>query len=88
MEAQNSLLVTVENIDTLEPVFSATVRLYNSGLGYDNSQYTDQKGQTLFIPLETATYNLEVQAPGYSATSTTVGVTGNNTKTIMLKRVE
>ncbi len=88
LEAQNSLLVTVENIDTLESVFSATVRLYNSGLGYDNSQYTDQKGQTLFIPLETATYNLEVQAPGYSATSTTVGVTGNNTKTIMLKRVE
>ena len=88
LEAQNSLLVTVKDVDTLEPIFSATVRLYNSGLGYDNSQYTDQNGQTLFIPLEEATYNLEVQAPGYSATSTTLGVTGNNTKTIMLKRVE
>jgi len=88
LEAENSLLVTVENSDTLEPIFSATVRLFNTGLGYDVSQYTDQKGETLFIPLQSAVYNLEVQAPGYSSTSLTVGVTGDTTKTILLDQIE
>ncbi|MCD6178044.1 carboxypeptidase regulatory-like domain-containing protein [bacterium] len=88
LEAENSLLVTVENSDTLEPIFSATVRLFNTGLGYDVSQYTDQKGETFFIPLQSAVYNLEVQAPGYSSTSLTVGVTGDTTKTILLDQIE
>lgn len=88
LEAENSLLVTVKNIDTLEPVFYATVRLFNTGLDYDVTQYTDEKGQVLFIPLQSAVYNLEVQAPGYLSTSTTVGIAGDTIKTIMLEQVE
>lgn len=86
--ADNSLLVTVENVDTLEPVFSATVRLRNSGLGYDASQYTNQEGKTLFIPLEGATYDLDVEAPGYSSTSTTVLVGGDTIKTVLIEQIE
>ena len=88
LEADNSLLVTVENMDTLEPVFSAAVRLQNSGLGYDVSQYTNQEGKTLFIPLQGATYDLIVEAPGYSSTSTTVLVGGDTTKTVLIQQTE
>jgi hypothetical protein len=87
LDAQNSLLVTVQNSVTLEPVFGATVRLYKTG--YDKTQYTDEKGQTLFIPLAVADYSLEVQAsPAYSPYSGSVSVSGDNTKTISLAQVE
>lgn len=88
LTAENSLLVTVQNIETLEPIFSASTTLSNESLGYEKTQYTDEKGQTYFIPLTAATYNLEVQAAGYSATSTSVSVSGDATKTIKLEQVE
>jgi hypothetical protein len=88
LDAENSLLLTVENQKTLEPVFSATIRLYNLSLGYDKTQYTNEKGQTLFIPLESANYNLEISAPGYSSTSTTASVSGDVTKIIRLEQIE
>jgi hypothetical protein len=84
LEAENSLLVTLRNNETLEPIFSGQIRLYNSGLGYDQTQFTDQQGQTLFIPLETATYNLEIQADGYESYSGTVDVSGDKAITIDL----
>lgn len=87
-DAQNSLLLTVQNKETLEPIFSAPARLYNLSLGYDKTQSTNEKGQTYFIPLEPATYNLEVQGPGYSAISTTVSVSGDVTKTVKLEQIE
>lgn len=86
LSSENSLLVTVQNIETLEPIFSATVRLYN--LDYDNTQYTNEKGQTYFIPLTAATYNLEVQAAGYSGTSTQISVSGYTKKLIKLEQIE
>ena len=88
LEAQNSLLISVQNQETLEPVFSASVRLYSSALGYDTTQYTNDKGQTLFIPLEAASYNIEVSNPGYSSTSTNVWVSGDVIKTIKLEQIE
>lgn len=88
LKAENSLLVTVQDLETLEPIFSATVRLYNTDLGYDTTQYTDEKGQTYFIPLEGATYSLEIQAAGYSDASASVSVSGDVTKTVALEQIE
>jgi len=88
LEAQNSLLITVQNQESLEPVFSASIRLHSSSLGYDTTQYTNDKGQTLFIPLEVASYNIEVSSPGYSSASTTVWVSGDVKKTIKLEQIE
>jgi len=88
LEAKNSLLVTIQNSETLEPIFAAMVRLYNLGLGYDVTQYTNEKGQTYFIPLEMANYNLEVSAPGYSTVSDIVSVSGDETKIIKLTQIE
>jgi len=85
-DSQNSLLVTVKNSETLEPVFSANVRLFN--LNYDQSQYTNEKGQTYFIPLETGNYSLEIQAAGYLPTSTSIFIGGDKTKTITLDQIE
>ncbi len=83
LEAQNSLLVTVLDIDSSEPIFSASTTL--SRTGYQESQYTNTRGQTLFIPLEAENYDLSVEALGYFSTSTTVSVSGKSTKTINLK---
>jgi len=88
LEAENSLLVTVQDIVSGEPVFSAQVRLYNTDLGYDNTQYTDEKGQTYFIPLEIADYDLQAQAQGYSSLLTQVSVSGDTTKLVKLEQVE
>jgi hypothetical protein len=82
LDSQNSLLVTVQDAGTLEPIFSAQVRLYKSG--YDKTQYANEKGQTYFIPLDVGSYNLEVSAPGYSTTTDSVSVSGDITKSIKL----
>jgi len=86
LDSQNSLLVTVQDLDTLEPIFSATVRLYKSG--YDKTQYTNEKGQTYFIPLEVGNYSLDVSSTGYSTITDSVSVPGDLTKTIKLTQIE
>jgi hypothetical protein len=86
LDSQNSLLVTIQNSQTLEPIFSASVRL--SKTGYDQTQYTNEKGQTYFIPLEIGDYSLEVQAAGYSSASTLISISGDQTKTINLTQIE
>jgi hypothetical protein len=88
LDAQNSFLLTVQDNTNLEPIFSATVRMYNTGLGYDQTQYTNTKGQTYFIPLSNATYNLEISSSGYLPTSTTASVFGDKTKIIKLEQEE
>jgi hypothetical protein len=86
LDSQNSLLVTVQDSSTLDPIFSAQVRLYKTG--YEKIQYTDSKGQTYFIPLDVGNYNLEVSAPGYSTTTDSVSVSGDTTKLIKLTQSE
>jgi len=88
LEAENSLLVTVKNVTTLDPIFAAEVRLYNIGLGYDISQYTNENGQTYFTPLEVAIYDLDIQAPGFLSNSTTVNISGDKTETVSLEQIE
>ncbi len=88
LDAQNSFLLTVRDINNLEPIFSATVRIYNTGLGYDQTQYTNAKGQTYFIPLDNATYNLEISSLDYLPVSTTVSISGDKTETIKLEPEE
>jgi len=88
LKAENSLLLTVKDATTSEPIFSASSTLFNGSLGYEKTQYTDENGQTYFIPLEAATYNLEVSGPGYNSTSTTILISGDTTTTIKLEQIE
>jgi hypothetical protein len=83
-DAQNSLLLTLQDSGDVSPIFAARVRLYNSVLGYDNTQYTNASGQTYFAPLQNATYNLQISSPGYLSTSTIVLVSGDKIKAIKL----
>lgn len=76
LEAMNHLLVQVWDKNSGDPIFSAQVRLFNSGSGYDNTQLTDINGRTLFIPLEPQTYNLEVTSEGYATFTGSVAVSG------------
>ena len=87
-QAENSLLLTVQDGETLGPIFSASTTLSNEGLSYGENQLTDEKGQTYFIPLAAATYDLEVEAPGYLSTSTSFWMSGDVIRTIKLEKVE
>lgn len=82
LEAENSLLATVSDSDTGLPVFSAEVKLDI------NTQYTGEDGKTYFIPLSAGTYNLEVNASGYTSYSGPVSVSGGTTQTVSLQRIE
>ncbi len=84
LEAENSLLVTLLDIETSEAIFSGEVRLHNAGLSYDQTQFTDANGKTLFIPLETATYNIEIDIDGYETYSNTINISGDEASVINL----
>lgn len=86
LQAENSLLVSVLDNNTGEPVFDASVRLYK--VGYNTTQYTNDKGQTYFIPLEVETYNLEVRALNYSDFDTTVNISGDHTQIFLLEQTD
>ncbi len=86
LEAQNSLLLTVQDLETLEPIFSASTTL--SKVGFSETQFTDEDGQIYFIPLEEANYDLSISAAGYLATSTSVWVSGDVTEAVKLRRIE
>ena len=83
LESQNSLLVTVLDSVTLEPIFSVSTTL--SAQDFSQTEYTNSEGQALFIPLESQTYTLKASAPGYLSTSTSVFVSGEIVKTIKLE---
>ncbi len=82
LAAQNSLLVNVQEEDTFLPVFSANVRL-SSG-SYDTTQPTNAQGQTLFIPLSSGLYTIDVTAAGYDPYTGSVNVSGDSTTTITI----
>ena len=84
-KAENTLLVKVEDASTTQAIFGANVRLSNATSGYDTSQPTDEYGNAFFLPLDVASYSLEVGIDGYQSASTTVNVSGHTTETIKLK---
>ncbi len=84
--AENSLLVTVQDSLTLEPIFDARVRVYNPALRYEDIRPTNKKGQAFFAPLKEADYNLEVSALGYLTVSTSVSVKRDTIKTVRLSK--
>ncbi len=86
VESQDSSLITVKNDETLEPVFSASVRIIKGE--YDNTLYTDANGQVHFIPLEIGEYSIEVEAAGYESNTDSVYVSGSKTFIIQLNQVE
>jgi prepilin-type N-terminal cleavage/methylation domain-containing protein len=83
LESQSSLLVSVFDSETLNPIFSATATL--SKTGFQESQLTNLNGQAIFIPLDQGSYRLSVEAQGYYSTSTNVFVSGKTTKVIKLE---
>lgn len=84
LATENTLLVQVKDSEALDPIFSANVRLYNSELGYDKTQQTNTQGETFFIPLIEATYNLEITAEGYQIYTGQISVVGDTTTSINL----
>ncbi|MBL7053327.1 MAG: carboxypeptidase regulatory-like domain-containing protein [Candidatus Portnoybacteria bacterium] len=84
LDAENSLLVTLLNQETLEPIFSSQTRLYNIGLSYDQTQFTDSEGKTFFIPIEAASYNIEINIDGYENYSNIINISGDEVITINL----
>lgn len=77
----NSLIVTVVNSLSDDPVNGASVRLYNNSLSFDRTLTTGSSGRVFFPPnedppvtMDAETYNLEISADDYSSFSGTIGV--------------
>ena len=83
-EVENTLLVTVLDASTEDPIFGASVELKNPN--YDKILPTDKNGKAYFLPLDADTYTLIVQAPEYQTSTTTVSVLGKATKKVYLQR--
>lgn len=88
LKAQNALLVTVQNDATLEKVFSAAVRIYNTSLGYDKIAYTNSGGQLYFAPLEAGIYDVEIMVAGYNNYFGTAVVSGESSEIILIDQIE
>ncbi len=86
LHSEHSLLITVRDLTTTDPIFFAECRLYLSE--YDVTQYTDGEGKTYFAPLSSGTYALEVSAFGYESYSLNVSIFGDTTRNISLRRIE
>ena len=78
------MLLNIRDSQTLEPIFNTQIRLFNSQLEYDQTQFTDSEGKTIFIPLETATYSLEIQADNYQNYYGNTSISGDRVSTINL----
>jgi len=86
--SSNSLFLTVKNEETLEPIFGVKTILKSETLGYEKTLFTDSKGQVIFIPLESATYSLELSAVGYATKTVPVFVSGNKFLNLQLTPLE
>ncbi len=84
-KVQNSLLVNVLDASTLQPIVGVDVRLYNGELGYDRIIPTDLNGKSFFLPLQSASYNLEATRPGYQPSSKVITISGAKTTTFNLQ---
>lgn len=83
LESQDSFFVLVRDIETENPVFSASARVYNEE--YDITKYTDINGQVYFVPLAPGTYTIETQAQGYLPDSRSIFISGEKSQTIYLQ---
>lgn len=84
LKAENTLLITVKDSSTLNPIFAASARVYSVSLGYDVQKPTDEFGQVFFVPLEESYYNLEIVSSGYQVYSGTIFVSGDTASTVNL----
>lgn len=84
LKAENTLLVTVQDASTTEPIFGVSCNLSNIELEYDRTQPTDTEGKTFFIPLEEAIYQLVVEVDGYASSTDSLSVSDDTTSTINL----
>ena len=84
LRAENTLLVMVQDVLTLEPIFGAIVNLSNVEFGYDEIQPTDEDGKTFFIPLEEATYQLVVEIDGYISSTDSLFISGETNEIVNL----
>ena len=84
LKAENTLLIKVQDGSTANPIFSASVRVYNTDLGYNTTKLTAPDGEAYFIPLEKDWYNLEISAEGYATFTDSVFVNKHTEETVLL----
>jgi hypothetical protein len=84
LDSSNSLFLTLQDSTTLNSIPQATVRIFNAGLGYDKTMNLNPAGQIHFLPLQNATYDLQIQAQGYQPWSGQVAVSVDKIQFIKL----
>ncbi len=84
-KSQNSLLITIKDNITSDPMFGVNVRIHNANI--DQSLITNNSGQVFFMPLPTDTYTIEATFPDYATSSESFSVSGDQTKIMTLSEL-
>ncbi|PIZ55909.1 hypothetical protein COY23_03890 [bacterium (Candidatus Torokbacteria) CG_4_10_14_0_2_um_filter_35_8] len=79
---ENTLLITVKDESTGNPIQGASVRLYKTG--YDEQKISGQSGQAFFSPLTIDSYSLEVSFTGYLTSTSSIDILGQTEEGILL----
>jgi len=87
LESEHSLLLTVNDQGTGNPISFAECSLLYSG-DNDITQYTGEDGRTYFVPVDAKIYTLEISASGYETYSSNISVFGETIENISLTRIE
>lgn len=85
LKSTNSLLVLAISRETSSPILAAQVKLTSFS---SQIQYTNINGETIFLPLESGFYNIEVEASGFLSTSTSIFISGQTRKIFILEPSE
>lgn len=85
LETENSLLLTLQDEETLEPIFSATATLSNHN--FSQTQQTNAYGQTIFFLPSVGNYQLSVEALDYYSTSTSLYISGRDTFLLKMEAI-
>jgi len=83
-KSQNTLLTTIKDSSTNQPIFGCDIKL--TGTSYGESQTSDNDGQAYFAILPQGTYTLEVSAQGYNTSTSNFSISGHTIKNISLTK--
>ncbi len=80
-KSYSSAIITVNNAADTTAVSGASVRLFNTTLGYDVSVTTDTYGRAFFpnvdTPLVAGNYDIEISASGFNPKTSNISVSGS-----------
>jgi len=89
LESGDSLFVKIKDAANDEPIFGASIKLSSASLDYEETQTSNNDGETLFVFLDGASdYYLEITAENYESAAYPLSIWADVLKYVSLERYE